>query len=382
MTDFRRNIPGKYKRQFSWRISDGTPSSLQSDLEGMYRLAASDFPDILEDYLCISRKRRNNRTVLSRQQLHMIGDVLAMEGGVKQCKEILNRLGAESDLSEPDEQPSQDVATARRDLFFCRLYASALRAIGDGIAWRALGFDRAVTRTLCEQQTQQTVASEGTIQELREWSSHFERGTGLPIFNALTNCLAIGDVTVVRDDGSVEIIEVKSSKTTSSRVVRQKQKMREVVSRLQTGEGQIGDRDIEIEILPITPETGLDRIEVLLDTVSSKGWAADRISNCLYVEAFDIRTLPDADEGKGPLDRLRDETVREWDRRGDMWSDMNTHDMLAFSPNCAPFSIFPFAPRSLRSRSCYCRREREALSSSRKGISGGSSSVGYNLSTQ
>lgn len=346
MTDLRYTIPGKYKRAFSWRVSDGSPSSLQSDSQGMFRLATSDFPDILEDYLCISRKRKSNWTALSRLQIHMIEELLVQEGAVKHYKDAPSPMGAESEPSSPDGKPSQEVEFARQQLFFHRLYASAFRAIGDGIAWRALGYDRAVTRTLSEHQTKQTLASEGTIQELREWSRQFERGTGLAIFNALTNCLAVGDVTVVRSNGSVEIIEVKSSKTTSSRTVRQKQKMREVVSRLQTGEGQIGDRDIQIEILPITPETGLDRIEELLDTAGSKGWAAGKISNCLYVEAFDVRTLPDADGSKTPLDRLRDEIIGEWVRRGDAWTDMSTLDMLAFSPNCAPFSVYPFTPRT------------------------------------
>jgi hypothetical protein len=312
----------------------------------MYQLGASDFPDILEDFLEISRKRRNNWTALSRLQLQLIQEIVSLESAVKTCKEALGQLGAELAPSGPDEEASSEVARRRRNLFSCRLYASAMRAIGDGIAWRALGYDRAVTRTMSEHQTQQTIISEGVIPELREWGSNFERGTGLPIFNALTNCLAVGDVTVVRDDGSVEIIEVKSSKTSSNRTVRQKQKMREVVSRLQTGEGQAGERDIQIEILPVTPETGLARIEPLLNSASLKGWAASKISNCLYVEAFDMRTLPDADIAKKPLDRLRDEVLGEWVRNGDVLSDMNTLDMLAFSPNCAPFSVFPFAPRT------------------------------------
>jgi len=335
-----------YKQAFSWRLTDGSRVSVQSDLGGMFRLATSDFPDILEDYLFIIRKRKSNRTVLSRQELHMIGDLLVLESGVKQCKEAISRLGARIEPSSSDEEPTPEVAAARGDLFACRLYASALRAIGDGIAWRALGYDRAVTRTLCEHQTKQTLASEGTVQELQEWSRNFEQGAGLPIFNGLTNCLAVGDVTVIHDDVSVEIIEVKSSKTSSTRTVRQKQKMREVVGRLQTGRGLSGDREIEIEILPITPETGLDRIEELLDTAGSKGWAAAKISNCLYVEALDVRTLPNADFGKKPLTRLRDEILGEWARRGDFVTDLNTLDMLAFSPNCAPFSIFPFAART------------------------------------
>ena len=48
--------------------------------------------------------------------------------------------------------------------------------------------------------------------------------------------------------------------------------MREVVSRLQTEEGQVAGQDIQIGILPVTPETGLDRIEKLLEAAGAKGW--------------------------------------------------------------------------------------------------------------
>lgn len=345
MGDRRFRVPGRYRRSFSWRISDGTIESQKPELTGMNCLATSELPDILEDYLAIRGNRRHNWSALSRLQLHLIEELLIQEGAVKHFKESLRELGADPDAELRRDESSQDIAFARAQLFFHRLYASACRAIGDGIAWRALGYDRAVTRTLCERQTQQTLASQGTIQELREWGSHFDRGTGLAIFNALTNCLSIGDVTVVHDDDSVEVIEVKSSNTKSRRKVRQKEKLREVVTRLTMGEGQVDGHEVQIEILRVTPETGLDRVQELLDQTSVKGWAAEKISNSLYVETFDLRKRPD-DASTQALQRIRSEVIGVWENRGDMWSDMNTHEVLAFSPNAAPFSIFPFTAKT------------------------------------
>ena len=332
MAESRLKVPGKYRRAFSWRISEGSPNSLQSELTGMVRLATSDFPEILEDYLAISRKRRRNWTALSRLQMHLMEELLVQEGAVKHYKERLRQLGDDPDVELTPDAPSPDINFARAQLFFHRLYASACRAIGDGIAWRALGYDRAVTRTMCERQSQQTLASEGTMQELREWVSHFERGTGLAIFNALTNCLSIGDVTVVHDDGSLEVIEVKSSNTKSRRKIRQKEKLREVVTRLGTGEGEVDGQDVQIQILPVTPETGLDRVGTLLERAGVTGWAAGKISNSLYVEALDMRQLPDGDVYKNALHRIREQVIGEWERRGDFWIDMSTLDTIAFSP--------------------------------------------------
>src|SRR5947208_11156108 len=150
------------------------------------------------------------------------------------------------------------------------MYANAIRGIGDGIAWRAFGYDRAAMRVLGERETKQHLSSEGTVHELREWSYHFDAGSGIAILNALTNCLAIADVTVVHDDGSIEIVEVKSSKTKSSRKVRQKQAMREVVTLLGEGAGQNEGRDVAIEILPVAPETYLNKVEELLQIAGEK----------------------------------------------------------------------------------------------------------------
>lgn len=334
-------VPGKYRRAFSWRISDASSNSLESDLTGMNRLATSDFPEILEDYLDISRKRQHNWTALARLQMHLMEELLVQEGAVKHYKDNLRQLGDDPEAQAPPAEQSPHIKFTRAQLFFHRLYASACRAIGDGIAWRSLGYDRAVTRALCERQSKQTMASEGTIQELREWNQHFEQGTGLAIFNALTNCLSVGDVTVVHDDGSVEVIEVKSSNTKSRRKIRQKEKLREIVSRLDTGEGQVDGQDVQIEILHVTPETGLDRVAKLLDLASVRGWAAEKISNSLYVEAFDFRNFT-GETAEEPLSRIRSEVLGGWKARGDFWVDMNTLDLLAFSPNAAPFSVYPF----------------------------------------
>ena len=310
------------------------------------RLSTSDFPDILEDFLEISRKRRSNWTALARLQTHMLEEVLLQENTVKHYRTTLRELEDRMGAATADPQLASDIEFVKRELFLYRMYANAVRGIGDGVAWRTLGYNRAITRLMSERETKQWVTSEGLVQELREWSWHFERGTGLAILNALTNCLAIGDVTVVRPDDSVEIIEVKSSNTKSGRKVRQKQKMSEVVTLLDSGAGQTENRDVQIEILPVTPETGLDQIQELLHTASQRGMAARKISNCLYAEALDFQRMDDPGELRKRAEELRDGVVGEWERNGDFVIDFNSLDTVAFTPNCAPFAIHPFDART------------------------------------
>ena len=51
MTDLHPKIPGKYRCAFDWRVSHGNLHSLATDTAVMVRVASSDFPDILKDFL-------------------------------------------------------------------------------------------------------------------------------------------------------------------------------------------------------------------------------------------------------------------------------------------------------------------------------------------
>lgn len=347
--------PSKYSRAFGWRVSTPRSSSLKSDLGGLSLLSKSDLPDILEDFLDISRRRKSNRTAISKLQLSMLQEIVSYEAVVKKPKQRLDELQASS--SGDTKESQGEIEAVNRSLFMFRVYANAIRSIGDGIAWRALGYDRAVTRLMAENATKQQIMSEGLMGELLEWSIRFDEGSGIAILNSLTNCLAIGDVTVVRDDGSAEIVEVKSSGTKSRRKIRQKQRMREIVTLLSSGGGETGDKDVSIEILPIEPESGLDRIRVLLSEAEAGGWASERISNCLYVECFDFEKMASYDAIKIPVEKKREKLIGQWSEQEDFVIEMNSMDLIAFSPNCAPFSIFPFSNRMcidlMIGRKCY-----------------------------
>jgi hypothetical protein len=121
--------------------------------------------------------------------------------------------------------------------------------------------------------------------------------------------------------------------------------MKEVVTLVGTGAGQNEGRDVGIEILRITPESYLNRVGELLQTAGEKGWAARRISDWLYVEAFDFRTFTSEDEVKELTGRSREGAIGEWEKRGDFIHDTNSLDAISYSPNSAPFSVFPFRAR-------------------------------------
>jgi hypothetical protein len=338
--------PGVYRRAFDWRISTTERESIPNIAAAFVGLATDDWAEIFEDFLTISRKRKHNRTAMAKLQLHLLEELMVAQGAIKHYREKLDELKAEATKAQAvDERAKKDLEIVERELFFHRAHANCIRSIGDGIAWRAFGHDRAALRALSGKAVKQQVLEQGTINEIHQWSSTFDRGQGLAILNALTNWLAIGDVTVLKSDGSVEIVEVKSSDAGSSRVSRQKQKMREVTELLKNGKGVLDGENITIMRFDIAPENDLSALFSLLEEAARCGWAGKRISNCCYIEAFDFRTLGDfAKEENQVLERMKVETA-SWIENDDLVVDMHSLDILAFTPNCAPFSVFPFPER-------------------------------------
>jgi hypothetical protein len=337
--------PARYRRAFDWRINRADGHNNAAAAGGLTALFSSEMPEVLQDYLEISRKRRSNRLALARLQAHLIDELVSVETTVRHYrdkKKELERIEIPARNETVQDTSKDDLKFVERELFLWRAIGNVVRSIADGIAWRALGYDRAVLRALCQNRGSQQITSPGTIEELREWSRQFDHGSGIAILNSLTNWLTYGDITVVRNDGSVEVVEVKSSATTSSRIVRQKQRARELVTFLTRGRGKLEGKTVEVHKLDILPENGLDELRGLLkQTESSPGYASARLSNSAYVECVDLRIV--AKDWMNNLTTQRQSLLADWGDNDHVHSS-HSLDHLVFSPNLAPFSVFPFEP--------------------------------------
>jgi hypothetical protein len=275
-------MPGKYRRSFNWQFSNSDEDRVVDQVSAIVSLSNSDHLDILEDYLHISRKRNSNHTAMERVQSHLIGEHLTTEASIKQLKEQITAVSPSE-----TEKDNPDVRSLNRTIQELRLYANCLRVIGDGIAWRALGFDRTALRALCGNRGCQNLMSEGLAHELKEWYWHFQNPAAIAIVNALTNWLTIGDVTVIEKNGSVEVVEVKSGRTKSSRNVRQRGALRELVSFLNTGSRVEDQKCVQVYDLNIEAEHGLSLLESLFAQAERSGYAMKEISSFYFVVCED-----------------------------------------------------------------------------------------------
>ena len=264
--------PGPYRRAFDWRVSKTAKESIPDIAVALAGLSSGEHLDILEDYFTVTRKRQNNRMAMAKVQLHLVEELLIAQSAIKHYRQKLMDLKAQAGGAQPtDVGVREDISMIERQLFFHRAHANCFRAIGDGIAWRALKHDRAALRALSGNAVKQQILEQGTINELHEWSTTFDRGQGLAILNALTNCLAIGDITVIKNGGEMEVVEVKSSNADS--MTRQKKRMRAVTDLLKTGKGTLEGEDVEIVRFDMGVENDLPILFGLLEEAGRSGWA-------------------------------------------------------------------------------------------------------------
>ena len=336
--------PGPYRRAFDWRVSKTAKESIPDTAAALVGLSSADYLDILEDYLSVTRKRQNNRMAMAKVQLHLVEELLIAQKAIKHYRQKLMELKAQAGGAQPtDEKMKANISSVDRELFFHRAHANCFRAIGDSVAWRALKHDRAALRALSGNAVKQQILEQGTINELNQWSATFDTGQGLAILNALTNWLAIGDITVVKNDGEIEVVEVKSSNADS--MTKQKQRMRTVTDLLKTGKGTLEGQEVEIVRFDIGIENDLPILFGLLEEAGRSGWAGGRINNCCHIEAFDFRVMGSAEEvWKRGVEQTQKE-IASWTEHDDVVIRMDSLDILSFTPNCAPFSVFPFPDR-------------------------------------
>ncbi len=246
-------VRNRYRRAFSWRLSEPS-ANRQHEIAGAVRLSLGDYPDILEDYLYLSRKRRGNATAIAQLQIHLLHDLAVQEQAVKDYK-----------ARRPSGPKQQEFFQSQ--IFHHRLISNTIRNIGDGIAWRYFGYDRSIPRVLSEHPVKQVVLADGLAAELNEWGSIFHQASRRAIINAITNCIGIGDVTAVDEDGSVELIEVKSGKTKLSRKIRQKNQLKDAAGILGTGTGIVDGKSAKIASMPLRPTNYLPGLRDLFGAV-------------------------------------------------------------------------------------------------------------------
>ena len=212
-----------------------------------------------------------------------------------------------------------------------------IRQIADGIAWRALDYDRPLIQVLAMKPIAGQVNLLNTPQELEAAARYVAATGGIALINDLTNVLRYGDWMGIRQDGAFFIGEEKAGKGSrkSGRATRQRQRLRQILEFCRKGVGLTPEGFSQVFVHGVRLKTHLQAIRQLLLDARSGGSAHARLSECVAVDVWHMESVLD--------DGARLVLHNPFAATSDT---VTSHSLLFFdkmSASPAPYSIFPFS---------------------------------------
>lgn len=313
----------------------------ERDTFGGNPIPHEDYHIILEDMINMSIRRAKRPYPMLRIQGEILTELISAEETASQYKELLTELESKKALAE-------DIAYVKAEWSKYRRLKYALRDIGDGIAWRLLGFDRFSLSQLASNSRKPSINKEGTVAELHELGDVINKNNRVAVLNDLTNFLKKGDITAELKDGSIELVEVKSSNVKNKRLTRQRNNLEQTISFLNEGEKARGEDLLQTTNLKISPQNYMRNIEIFLRRTKTEYTLVEKIGEHLIIHVTDFTSKGSDGKSKIVFKKL-EIALNKWIEKGDDIWKMESGDRRGNVQNFAPFSIFPL-PHEMRSK--------------------------------
>jgi hypothetical protein len=226
----------------------------------------------------------------------------------------------------------------------CQRLQLIIRQIADGIAWRALDFDRAVIRLLASKPQTGHMELGSVVTEMEVASKHVERTGDLVVVNDLTNFLRYGDLLAVGGSG-VAIYEVKAGKgaAQSGHASRQKKRLKELLQFVSSGKrpSQLTGAQEMIITLKSKLRNHTTVLAPLIRDARATGQASARISDSVALQVLHVPPLSkDLASGRKEAKAI----IADPFSQSRNSSAIDSLALFKFSPNVAPYPIFPLEP--------------------------------------
>ena len=300
--------------------------------------------DIIEDYLYISRKRFNNKLSMFKIQLNIFQEIISNIKTIDQYKKLENELTEKEQKAEISKKDfDYEIQHIKSEIYSTKILNKSLKEIADGIVWKYFNYNRAILYMLADHQPVDTIRpDEGTLNNLYEFSDAFLDHDSVAIYNDITNFLRVGDVTQIKEDGSIEIIEVKARKKRGKRITRQKERMSEMVEFFNTGITNYDGKVLKIETSSIKQKTYLNLLKNAILQARHKGFETLLLGKYLILEIADYSKSTSSSQFISYFESRHKTVKEEWDKNDDFVFRSFFTDKMDYSKNCAPFSIYPF----------------------------------------
>ncbi len=269
-----------------------------------------------------------------------------LRGTLREQQQRKRRVVEMKPVDQERVREIQMVTTAiERSIEVEKALQSLLAVIADGIAWRALRYDRAKIHVLgTGTQVRRLADTAGLIPELLVIEEFWEQGV-FAIHNDLTTCLRHGDVTAIHPDGRIEIIEVKRSAGSENPV--QTQRGLDATTLINERRHTFADGQAQ-HILPVRVpyRTHLQIAKSLIPRARREGYASANVSPVQFAAVIDHKPGDTNAENENAAHERAVSNVSWWGPQSRIISFNATmrrmRDRRDGVPSLAPLSIYPF----------------------------------------
>ncbi|NMC29051.1 MAG: hypothetical protein GYA45_03155 [Pelolinea sp.] len=215
----------------------------------------------------------NRNFALYRTQLKIIRDLLSLEEEILWHKKEIDKLRKEastiaqiskSNLTDQLKIEISEKYSRAKEFEFnvqiLKYFRWIFRYIGDGVAWRAFGYNREIIRALSDKQPVPFISNpQGLEKEMNFFLAIRKLGSSwLPVMHDSTNCLRTADFSVFKKGKLHRIIELKIRKSSinnekevlhelkNKREIRQQKRLNDIFDFLETGDlGKLREELVE-----------------------------------------------------------------------------------------------------------------------------------------
>lgn len=305
-----------------------------------------DWLALIEDYIYLCRKRKLYKYSMFKLQMSLLADIVTTTESLAQYVKLVNNPeSAKEWLPKGESIDEADIEYWKSALHSDQIVLSAIRDIGDGIAWRLFDYNRPLLYALTMNESSSNVQfNQGLVSEMNALGdSALEDGVAGFVLHAITNTGRIGDITKLYQDGSLEIVEVKSKG--NPRGVKWKGRVEKQILRLENlsnlgndGVGTVEGENLTLRNIDHIPRLALREIRQLIAQARVSGVAGRIIAEHLFIIAVEVEKVKSRDQFK----HLREELVGRIRRQNDKIIMPTSLDFFEFSPHKAPLSVYPF----------------------------------------
>jgi hypothetical protein len=330
--------------KFGQRISIRKKIRSPEFARGLWSPARKEWRDVIETLITMSKRYSFNKLAMFKIQLWIASDVInESEAILKMRKKIVEIEQLKRNSNHEDKSYDNDIKHLKTEIESSKLTIAALREIIDGIVWRYFNYNRALLYTVADKQPIDIVGRDkGFKNSLNEFADVLINRGHNAILNDISNFLRIGDITNIKPDGSIEFIEVKSSKKKGARVKRQEERMQQTVEFFNTGRKELDNRKAIIRESSVKQKNYLSQLKDSILRARKVGYDSILIANHLIVETTDINKIDKIDKARLYFESKHKTVKDKWKSNDDKVYTGWSIEKLDAPKNYAPYTIFPF----------------------------------------